>query len=44
MAMRVATDLGLHLNTQAYVDLGILGSEEAALRSMIFWGAFIHER
>lgn len=44
MAMRVATDLGLHLDTQAYVNAGILDAEDAMLRSTIFWGTFIHER
>ncbi|KAH6629422.1 fungal-specific transcription factor [Boeremia exigua] len=44
MAVRLATDLGLHLDNQAYVDAGILDIEEATLRRMVFWGAFIHER
>jgi hypothetical protein len=44
MAVRLATDLGLQLDTQAYVDAGILDVEEAMLRRVVFWGAFIHER
>jgi hypothetical protein len=44
MAVRLATDLGLQLDTQAYVDAGILDIEEAMLRRVVFWGAFIHER
>ncbi|KAH7068282.1 fungal-specific transcription factor domain-containing protein [Paraphoma chrysanthemicola] len=44
MAVRLATDLGLHLDNQAYVDAGILDPEEATLRRVVFWGAFIHER
>jgi hypothetical protein len=44
MAVRLATDLGLHLNMQAYVDAGFLDAEEALLRRVVFWGAFIHER
>tara|TARA_R110002003_G_scaffold171_3_gene13890 strand:- start:53930 stop:55651 length:1722 start_codon:yes stop_codon:yes gene_type:complete len=44
MAVRLATDLGLHLDNQAYVDAGILEPEEATLRRVVFWGAFIHER
>lgn len=44
MAVRLSTDLGLHLNTQSYVDAGFLDAEEALLRRVVFWGAFIHER
>lgn len=44
MAVRLATDLGLHLDNQIYVDAGILDPEEATLRRVVFWGAFIHER
>ncbi|KAF2105284.1 fungal-specific transcription factor domain-containing protein [Lophiotrema nucula] len=44
MAMRLATDLGLHLDTQSYVVAGLLDSEEAIIRRVVFWGTFIHER
>ncbi|KNG48363.1 hypothetical protein TW65_04885 [Stemphylium lycopersici] len=44
MAVRLATDLGLHLDSQFYVDAGIIGEEEASLRKVVFWGVFIHER
>lgn len=44
MAVRLATDLGLHLDSQKYLDAGIIDYEEALLRRVVFWGAFIHER
>ncbi|CAN9205833.1 unnamed protein product [Alternaria alternata] len=44
MAVRLATDLGLHLDNQVYVDAGIIDAEEASLQRVVFWGAFIHER
>ncbi|KAF2009748.1 hypothetical protein BU24DRAFT_312985, partial [Aaosphaeria arxii CBS 175.79] len=44
MAVRLALDLGLHLDNEVYVDAGILSPEEATLRRVVFWGAFIHER
>jgi uncharacterized membrane protein len=44
MAIRLATDLGLHLDTQAYVNAGVLDVEEAMVRRVVFWGVFIHER
>ncbi|USP78019.1 putative nitrogen assimilation transcription factor nit-4 [Curvularia clavata] len=44
MAVRLATDLGLHLDNQVYVDAGIIDAEEATLQRVVFWGAFIHER
>lgn len=44
MAVRLATDLGLHLDSQIYLDVGIIDQEEALSRRVVFWGAFIHER
>ncbi|KAL5117988.1 hypothetical protein ACEQ8H_004133 [Pleosporales sp. CAS-2024a] len=44
MAVRLATDLGLHLDNQIYLDAGIIDHEEALARRVVFWGAFIHER
>lgn len=44
MAVRLATDLGLHLDSQIYLDAGIIDHEEALARRVVFWGAFIHER
>jgi hypothetical protein len=44
MAVRLAVDLGLHLDAGDYVKGGIIDQEEADLRSTVFWGAFVHDR
>lgn len=44
MAVRLATDLGLHVDAQNFVREGIITQEEADMRSMIFWGTFVHDR
>jgi hypothetical protein len=44
MAVRLATDLGLHLDSQIYLDAGIIDHEKVLARRVVFWGAFIHER
>lgn len=38
--MRLAFDLGLHLDMSAYVEDGTITEAEADLRSMVFWGAY----
>ncbi|KAJ6036412.1 fungal-specific transcription factor domain-containing protein [Penicillium herquei] len=40
MAMRLAFDLGLHLDMTPYVANGSISQAEAELRSMVFWGAY----
>ncbi|KAJ5278857.1 fungal-specific transcription factor domain-containing protein [Penicillium angulare] len=40
MAMRLAFDLGLHLDMSTYVANGSISEAEADLRSMVFWGAY----
>ncbi|RVX74851.1 hypothetical protein B0A52_01128 [Exophiala mesophila] len=44
MAVRLAVDLGLHLDPQPYVQIGLLDEEEAMLRKMVWGGVFIHDR
>ncbi|KAE8420968.1 fungal-specific transcription factor domain-containing protein [Aspergillus pseudocaelatus] len=44
MAMRLAFDLGLHLDMTPYVEKGIISPEEADLRRMIFWGVYLSEQ
>ncbi|GKZ37272.1 hypothetical protein AbraIFM66950_008729 [Aspergillus brasiliensis] len=44
MAMRLATDLGLHIDAMPFTDRGLMDHDEAQLRSQIFWGTYIHER
>lgn len=40
MAMRLAFDLGLHLDMTSYVRDGTINEAEADLRSVVFWGAY----
>lgn len=40
MAMRLAFDLGLHLDMSSYVSDGSISAAEAELRRMAFWGAY----
>lgn len=44
MAMRLATDLGLHINAAPFAERGIMDLEEVRLRSSTFWGTYTHER
>ncbi|KAK7529010.1 fungal-specific transcription factor domain-containing protein [Phyllosticta citriasiana] len=41
MAMRLAFDLGLHLDMSSYVRQGKISSTEAEIRRVTFWGAYI---
>jgi hypothetical protein len=44
MAMRLAFDLGLHLDMTPYVEKGIISAEECNTRRTIFWAAYINEQ
>ncbi|PYI18152.1 hypothetical protein BO99DRAFT_387114 [Aspergillus violaceofuscus CBS 115571] len=44
MAMRLAFDLGLHLDMAPYVAKGIIPSESAEIRRLTFWGAYMSEQ
>jgi len=44
MAVRLAVDLGLHLDPQPYVDAGMIQEEEAAVRRVVWGGVFVHDR
>ncbi|KAE8380468.1 fungal-specific transcription factor [Aspergillus bertholletiae] len=44
MAMRLAFDLGLHLDMTTYVEKGVISSEEADLRRMVFWQIYLSEQ
>lgn len=41
MVMRLALDLGLHMDMTIHVAQGILTQEEADVRGEVFWGAYI---
>ncbi|KAJ5934276.1 fungal-specific transcription factor domain-containing protein [Penicillium verhagenii] len=40
MAMRLAFDLGLHIDMSSYVANGSISEAEAEVRRMVFWGAY----
>lgn len=44
MAVRLAYDLGLHIDTQMYVVRGTMSAEEARARKIAFWGTFATDR
>lgn len=44
MAMRLAIDLGLHLNVTRYVQAGLLNEKEAHLRKTTFWGTYVLDK
>ena len=44
MAVRLAVDLGLHLDPQPYVSAGMIGEEEAMVRKVVWAGVFVHDR
>ncbi|RJE25122.1 fungal specific transcription factor [Aspergillus sclerotialis] len=44
MAMRLAFDLGLHLEMGPYVEKGIVPYRDAEVRRMIFWGVYLNEQ
>ncbi|CAD0081637.1 unnamed protein product [Aureobasidium vineae] len=41
MAMRIAFDLGLHVDSRGYVAQGILTVAEARARQVAFWGCYL---
>ncbi|KAL5592362.1 hypothetical protein FOBRF1_013388 [Fusarium oxysporum] len=41
MALRLAFDLGLHVDTTSHVSQGLLSQAEAGLRQEVFWGTYI---
>ncbi|KAK5216245.1 hypothetical protein LTR47_005411 [Exophiala xenobiotica] len=44
MAVRLAVDLGLHLDPAPYVQAGIISAEEEMIRKVVWAGVFIHDR
>lgn len=43
MAMRLATDLGLHMDPSHLVDSGVVSQEEADMRCLTFWGCYVKD-
>ena len=44
MAMRLAFDLGLHIDPTPYVMRGKMAAVEARVRNVTFWGTFATDR
>lgn len=44
MAMRLASDLGLHLDMAPYVARGTIPSENAEVRRITFWAVYMSEQ
>jgi hypothetical protein len=41
MAMRLCFDLGLHIDTDIYVQQGIISAAESRARQTAFWGSYV---
>jgi hypothetical protein len=44
MSMRLAFDLGLHLDMTAYVNKGEITQLEADVRRATFWGSYVADQ
>ena len=44
MAVRLAVDLGLHLDPEPYVQMNLISNEEGMIRKVIWAGVFVHDR
>jgi hypothetical protein len=44
MAVRLAQELGLHINPQPLVDDGKMSTETAMLRSHSFWTVYVEDK
>lgn len=44
MAMKLATDLGLHLEPLESAHGEVSSATEMRIRRVVFWGAYIHDR
>lgn len=44
MSMRLAFDLGLHIDMTPYVDHGEIGLQEAEVRKVAFWGSYVADQ
>ncbi|KAJ4250906.1 hypothetical protein NW762_011556 [Fusarium torreyae] len=44
MALRLAFDLGLHVDMASHVSQGLLGHVEAGLRREVFWGTYLIDK
>lgn len=44
MSMRLAFDLGLHLDMTPYVEKGDISAFEADVRRIAFWGSYVADQ
>lgn len=44
MSMRLAFDLGLHIDMTQYVSQGDISSHEADVRRAAFWGSYVADQ
>ena len=44
MSIRMAVDMGIHLNCDCWVEKNIISKEEADMRKFTFWGCFVLDR
>jgi hypothetical protein len=44
MSMRLAFDLGLHLDMTPYVNQGQMSPSEAEVRRAAFWGSYVADQ
>lgn len=44
MSIRMAVDMGLHLNCDCWVEKNMISKEEADMRKFTFWGCFVLDR
>jgi hypothetical protein len=44
MSMRLAYDLGLHIDMAPYVERGSMTPMEAKVRQVVFWGSYIADQ
>lgn len=44
MSMRLAFDLGLHIDMTPYVNQGDMSSHEADVRRAAFWGSYVADQ
>ena len=44
MAVRLAVDLGLHLDPEPYVQMNLISAEEGMIRKVVWAGVFVHDR
>lgn len=44
MALRLAFDLGLHVDMTPHVSEGLLNHAEAGLRREVFWGTYLIDK